>query len=32
MALIFPRVPIISPCQVLTRPIHPENENAAFRK
>jgi len=34
MALIFPRVPIvfISLCQVLSRPIHPENANAAFRK
>ena len=32
MALIFPRVPSFSPCQVLSRPIHPEDENAAFRK
>jgi len=33
MALIFPRVyPSFSPCRVLSRPIHPENENAAVRK
>jgi len=34
MALIFPRVgyPSFSPCPVLSRPIHPENENAAFHK
>ena len=30
MVLIFPRIPIFLPCQVLS--IHPENENAAFRK
>ena len=35
MALTFSRVPIVftlSACQVLCRPIHPENENVAFRK
>ena len=32
MALSFPRVPIVFTRQVLSRPIHPENENAAFRK
>ena len=34
MALIFPRVayPSYLPCQVLNRPIHPENANAAFRE
>ena len=34
MALIFPQVgyPSFSPCQVLSRLIHPESENAAFRK
>jgi len=32
MALSFPRVPIFLPCQVLNRPIHPENANAAFRE
>ena len=28
----FHKYPSLSPCQVLSRPIHPENENAAFRK
>jgi len=32
IALIFPRVPSFSPCQVLSRPILSENENVAFRK
>ena len=32
MALIFLRLPIVFTRQVLSRPIHPENENAAFRK
>ena len=31
-ALIFYEYPSFSPYQVLSRPIHPENENAAFRK
>ena len=29
---IFHQMALIFPCQVLSRPIHPENENAAFRK
>jgi len=32
MALIFHEYPSFSPCQVLSRPIHPENATAAFRK
>ena len=31
MALIFSGVPSFSPCQVLSRPIHPENEMQLFR-
>ena len=32
MALIFPQVPTVLRCQVLSRAIQPENENAAFWK
>ena len=31
IALMFP-YPSFSPCQVLSRPIHPENANGTFRK
>jgi len=30
MALIFHKYPLFSLCQVLSRPVQPENENAAF--
>ena len=32
MTLFFHKYPSFSPCQVLSTPIHPENENAAFLK
>jgi len=32
LSFLFHEYPSLLPCQVLSRPIHPENENAALRE